>query len=110
MSPSVTMRSTLCTSSSMVAREPLVLTNLTIPPGVLRSDHATYPHRYFRQFRIRRTGRHDMSETPTPEIDVEELAASRESGVLVDVREPDEYVAGHVPGAVLIPTSRLANR
>ncbi|MBA2560260.1 MAG: rhodanese-like domain-containing protein [Propionibacteriales bacterium] len=51
-----------------------------------------------------------MSETPTPEIDIEELAASRESGVLVDVREPDEYIAGHLPGAVLIPMGQLANR
>ena len=51
-----------------------------------------------------------MSETTTPQIDVEELAATRGRGVLVDVREPDEYVAGHVPGAVLIPMSQLANR
>ncbi len=52
-----------------------------------------------------------MSDTTTPEIDVEELvAAQRERGLLVDVREPDEYVAGHVPGAVLIPMSQLANR
>ena len=51
-----------------------------------------------------------MSESATPEIDVEELAAVRESGVLVDVREPDEYVAGHVPGAVPIPMGQLATR
>jgi len=51
-----------------------------------------------------------MSETTTPEIDVEELAAIHERGLLVDVREPDEYVAGHVPGAVLIPMSQFANR
>lgn len=50
-----------------------------------------------------------MSETSTPEIAVEELAA-RTSGLLVDVREPDEYAAGHVPGAVPIPMSQLANR
>jgi rhodanese-related sulfurtransferase len=51
-----------------------------------------------------------MTETNTPEIDVEELAGTRESGVLVDVREPGEYVAGHVPGAVLIPMGQLAGR
>ena len=51
-----------------------------------------------------------MSETTTPEIDIEEFAAVRGSGLLVDVREPDEYVAGHVPGAVLIPIGQLANR
>jgi rhodanese-related sulfurtransferase len=39
-----------------------------------------------------------------PEIDVEELAKRLESGaVLVDVREPDEYEAGHVPTARLVP-------
>jgi rhodanese-related sulfurtransferase len=57
-----------------------------------------------------RKGRHHMSETTTPEIDVEELAATHERGILVDVREPDEYNAGHVPGATLIPMSQLANR
>ncbi len=51
-----------------------------------------------------------MRESSTPEIAVEELAAVRTSGVLVDVREPDEYVAGHVPGAVPIPMSQLATR
>jgi len=51
-----------------------------------------------------------MSENATPEIAVEELAAARGSGVLVDVREPEEYVAGHVPGAVPIPMSQLATR
>ncbi len=51
-----------------------------------------------------------MSEDATPEIAVEELAAVRKSGVLVDVREPEEYVVGHVPGAVPIPMSQLATR
>ena len=50
-----------------------------------------------------------MSKSSTPEITVEELAA-RPNGLLVDVREPDEYDAGHVPGAVLLPMSQLANR
>jgi len=51
-----------------------------------------------------------MSESSTPEIVVEELAVKRKSGFLVDVREPEEYVAGHVPGAVPIPMSQLATR
>ncbi len=51
-----------------------------------------------------------MSESATPEVDVEELAIARESGVLVDAREPDEYASGHVPGAVLIPMAQLTNR
>jgi rhodanese-related sulfurtransferase len=51
-----------------------------------------------------------MSESPTPEIAVEELAAVRTSGVLVDVREPEEYATGHVPGALPIPMGQLATR
>jgi len=51
-----------------------------------------------------------MSESSTPEIAFEELAAVRTSGVLVDVREPEEYVDGHVPGAVPIPMGQLATR
>ncbi|HEX2450558.1 MAG TPA: MBL fold metallo-hydrolase [Gemmatimonadales bacterium] len=31
-------------------------------------------------------------------------------GVLVDVREPEEYIAGHVPGAINIPQADLASR
>lgn len=29
------------------------------------------------------------------------------SGAIVDVREPDEYAAGHIPGAVNLPLSRF---
>ena len=48
----------------------------------------------------------------TPEIDVDQLAAVAKNGAaIIDVREPGEYVAGHVPGAVLIsmgqPPSRM---
>lgn len=50
-----------------------------------------------------------MSEPTTPEIDIEELPAVHRSGILVDVREPDEYIAGHVPDAVLIPMTQLAD-
>lgn len=47
-----------------------------------------------------------------PEIDVDELAQRAESGplVIVDVREPDEYEAGHVPGAVLVPLATVSDR
>ena len=41
---------------------------------------------------------------PVQEIDVDQLAARLAEGArLVDVREPDEYTGGHVPGAVLVP-------
>lgn len=46
-----------------------------------------------------------------PEIDVTTAAARRAEGaVVLDVRNPDEYVAGHVPGAVLIPLHELPSR
>lgn len=47
-----------------------------------------------------------------PEVDTDQLAvAVRDSGVTVlDVREPREYAAGHVPGAVNIPMGRLTGR
>jgi rhodanese-related sulfurtransferase len=35
-------------------------------------------------------------------------AAPRDSAVVIDVREPYEYVTGHVPGARLVPMGQLA--
>lgn len=35
---------------------------------------------------------------------------NRESGVLLDVREPAEYAAGHIPRALNIPLSTLGER
>ena len=47
----------------------------------------------------------------TPEITVDQLAEALPSGgTLVDVREPNEYVNGHVPGAVLMPMGQLPAR
>ena len=47
-----------------------------------------------------------------PEISVDELAAALEGGLvpLVDVRQPEEYEAGHVPGAKLIPLADVVAR
>ena len=46
-----------------------------------------------------------------PTVDVRQLAQAREAGArLIDVREPDEYEAGHVPGAVLLPLGELVAR
>ena len=51
-----------------------------------------------------------MSDAPVPEIDVTGWRVSRRSGAYVlDVRQ-DEYEAGHVPGAALIPLDELATR
>ena len=42
------------------------------------------------------------------DIEVSELAEQLEAGArLIDVREPDEYTAGHVPGAVSIPLATV---
>ena len=44
---------------------------------------------------------------PIAEIDVDELAERLADGArVIDVREPDEYADGHVPGAVLDPARR----
>lgn len=45
------------------------------------------------------------------EIDVAGLEKARSEGaVVVDVREPAEYLAGHVPGAELVPLTELPAR
>ena len=42
------------------------------------------------------------------EIDLDSFATAHAAGgIVVDVREREEYVAGHVPGARLMPLSRL---
>lgn len=43
-----------------------------------------------------------------PEIDVTELERHLAGGAPVyDVREPDEYLSGHIPGAVLVPLATV---
>lgn len=45
------------------------------------------------------------------EVTVDELDAARSTGAtILDVRESDEYAAGHVPGAALIPLGVLGAR
>jgi 3-mercaptopyruvate sulfurtransferase SseA len=45
-------------------------------------------------------------------ISVEELRAALEKGaaVVVDVRTPEQYRAGHIKGAILIPGDEIAKR
>jgi rhodanese-related sulfurtransferase len=46
----------------------------------------------------------------TTTIDITTLAVRHADGAFVlDVREPHEYLAGHVPGAVLAPMSRITS-
>ena len=45
------------------------------------------------------------------EVDVDTLAAASAGGaVVIDVREPEEYVAGHVAGAHLLPLGEVVGR
>lgn len=51
------------------------------------------------------------AESEIPHIDVHELAARSAAGaVVVDVREPAEHAAAHVPGVILIPLGELVER
>lgn len=46
-----------------------------------------------------------------PEIDLATFASAHADGAFVlDVREPSEYVAGHVPGARLLPLAQVHAR
>lgn len=52
-----------------------------------------------------------QEEKPVREITTDQVAAALEAGAcVVDVRESDEYAAGHVPGALSIPMGRLPSR
>ena len=45
------------------------------------------------------------------EVDVRTFAAAhRDGAVVIDVREPQEYAAGHVPGAAMIPMGFVHSR
>lgn len=55
------------------------------------------------------------SDSPleAPSITPSQLNARRESGtapVAIDVRTPEEYAAGHIPGALNIPFDQVAER
>lgn len=51
--------------------------------------------------------------TSSPEVDkvgIEIIEARQTGAILVDVREPEEYQLGHIPGAVNLPQADLATR
>ena len=47
---------------------------------------------------------------PLPEVDVAALADAPADAYVLDVRQPEEYEAAHVPGAVLLPLDQLGAR
>ncbi len=52
-----------------------------------------------------------MSDVNSIEVDLHTFArAHAEGATVLDVRNPDEYQAAHVPGAVLIPLGDLVAR
>jgi rhodanese-related sulfurtransferase len=51
-----------------------------------------------------------MPTTGALEIDLEAFAREHGTAYVIDVREPAEYVSGHVPGALLIPLGTLGVR
>lgn len=52
-----------------------------------------------------------LTEAPdVPEVDAASLAARPAGATLLDIREPEEYARGHVPGAISLPQAELASR
>jgi rhodanese-related sulfurtransferase len=54
-----------------------------------------------------------QAPSEAPSITPTELSARRASGtapVVIDVRTPEEYAAGHIPGALNIPFDQVAER
>lgn len=43
-------------------------------------------------------------------VDVKERLKAKQSLQIIDVRQPDEFESGHIPGAKLIPLGELPSR
>lgn len=52
-----------------------------------------------------------LTSTPdVPQVTLDDLPATLDSMTILDVREPEEYASGHLPGAVNLPQADLATR
>jgi rhodanese-related sulfurtransferase len=51
-----------------------------------------------------------FAQTIYTTVSVQDLATSEEPRFILDVRQPDEYAAGHVAESVLIPLDQLQSR
>jgi rhodanese-related sulfurtransferase len=52
-----------------------------------------------------------LTSTPdVPQVGLEEVERRAPEAMVLDVREPEEYAHGHVPGAVNLPQAELATR
>jgi hydroxyacylglutathione hydrolase len=87
-------------------------------PGFLQAMTESVPARPLNMAAIEATNRGRMDAAwamlvSTPPVDVvglEALAARSSEVAVVDVREPSEFAAGHVPGAISLPQAELASR
>jgi glyoxylase-like metal-dependent hydrolase (beta-lactamase superfamily II)/rhodanese-related sulfurtransferase len=50
------------------------------------------------------------TEQDVPELSVDEVELVTADLMLIDVREPNEYASGHIPGAINLPQAELAMR
>ncbi len=50
------------------------------------------------------------SPTPVDATGLQGMLKGPDAPLVLDVRQPDEYAAGHIPGAVLLPLPQLHQR
>ncbi len=55
-------------------------------------------------------GVYTLPYTMISQEDAKKIMDSGESYILLDVREQDEFDAGHIPGAILIPYTQIAEK
>jgi len=91
-----------------------LLRSLTVTPQLARSTAATLHSGSFRVSHATRCVKNQSlrlyvsaaPQTPVPAIDAadaKQKIEKREFDIVMDVREEDEYVSGHIPNAVHIP-------